>query len=869
MLQKRNEESIIVRVGDYMNRGQIVAALADTFNEPLQDGEKRKIVFWEDREKEFIEEIAQIQLEGVKVVTLTEHNQFYTKHLLEEQDPNTSYLIYTNLELETEDNWLLDTVLYSKTFYADRISFILCELQIDPSLRTVVKRYERFFNNKERLRKFQAYGIENYTEENIELAIMGVLCNEKTLDFEAVLKTVLMDTLDDHKNKYLSLMDRFFDSTVFWEYVANHYGYERERKTLKTLFIYLTVTAFSHFVNENYLTSVKEFIGLRNRTNALVFIDHWMHHKTDFSKFDTYAKMVEQEIALPTIIHALPLEAFKQAEIFPYIDRAIIIYIANSLVTNMEDYEDYLQLISLRRAKHYYEMYAPIYEALYYTVKMHQFYKNYYQGIPQGKAIDLYESYVKTYYKMDTYYRKFYVAYDKESNNELLKKMKPVVEHLYTNWYMGELNSHWSNQVAKEMTEKWSLPGVRNQQNFYQQIIAPKIKKGDRVFVIISDALRYEVGVELSERLNTETLGDCEVDTLLSVIPSITKLGMAALLPHKTLDFDDKARVLVDGKDASGLENRKKIIETEVADSKVLHFQDVLAMNKSARRETFKGKKLIYIYHDTIDAMGDKASTEIYTFNAVETAIDQLYHLVKIIRDDLSGTNVYVTADHGFVYQRDPLQESDLLETDLVHQLEMKRRYILSKERQEIAGQLAIDLTPIVKNDQQLTAYVPNATIRYRKQGTGVNFVHGGASLQEVVVPLLTYKNRRAGQKGAQVIEKVDIKLTNATRKITNSIFTLSFFQTEKVAEKMLPRTVVIFMADKTGNILSNEETIIGDRTFDNPADRTFKLRFVLRAIQYHRDETYYLMIKDTETGIVVEKIPFTLDLGIVSDFDF
>ena len=116
---------------------------------------------------------------------------------------------------------------------------------------------------------------------------------------------------------------------------------------------------------------------------------------------------------------------------------------------------------------------------------------------------------------------------------------------------------------------------------------------------------------------------------------------------------------LLMGKIHRGLENRKKIIESEVADSIAVHFQDMLAMNKAGRREMLKVKSLIYIYHDTIDAMGDKASTEVYTFNAVETALNQLNDLVKIIRDDLSGTNVYITADHGFLYQRDALEESD------------------------------------------------------------------------------------------------------------------------------------------------------------------------------------------------------------------
>ena len=852
-----------------MNINQIEAALSDIFNEPLKDGEKRKIVFWVDKDNEFAEDIGHLTVDKVKVHTLTDRNQFQTKYLLEEEDPMSSYLIYTNTELGVEDNWLADTVFYSKTFYADRISLILSELQIDPSLRAVIKKYERFFNNKERFRKFSALNIETYSEQIIELSIMSVLCNVRTPDFEEVLKAVLMDTLDDNENKYLSLLEKFFDIEVFWNYVSNHYGYEREKKSLKTLFIHLVLTAFSQTVGEENIKELENFISNRNKTNAVVFIDHWMHHKTDYVVFDEYAEIAEQEIQLSNIINNLPIEAFKQADTFPYLDRAIIIYIANGLVTQLEDYEEYTKLIKLRRAKHYYEKFASVYEALYYTVKIHEFYKEHRQGIPQGRAIDLYQAYVNDYHLMDTYYRKFYVAYDEESNHDLLKKLKMLVENLYTNWYMGELSSHWSQAVESEMTQDWSLPGIKNQQDFYSSFIDSKVRNGERVFVIVSDALRYEIGVELADRLNTETMGVCDVETLLGVVPSITKLGMPSLLPHKEIDIDANARVFVDGKDSSGLENRKKIIESKVAESIAVHFQDVLAMNKAGRRETFKGKKLIYIYHDTIDAMGDKASTEVYTFNAVETSLNQLYDLVKIIRDDLSGTNVYITADHGFLYQRDELEESDKIGQDAGSSIEVKRRYILSKEQREVSGQLAINLSSVIRNEQQLTAYLPKATLRYKMQGSGINFVHGGASLQEIVVPLLSFKNKRTGQKGAKAIKKVDIKLTNTTRKITNSIFNLEFFQTEKVEDKTTPRTVVIYMADEEGSVISNEETIIGDRPFDNPADRTFKIRFVLKNIPYDRNKTYYLTIRDTETSVVVEKIPFNINLGIISDFDF
>ncbi len=461
------------------------------------------------------------------------------------------------------------------------------------------------------------------------------------------------------------------------------------------------------------------------------------------------------------------------------------------------------------------------------------------------------------------------MAYDNETNSEILKKLKVMVENLYTNWYMGELSSHWSAAVHDKMKTSWMIPGIQNQKDFYRSFVAPKIHQGDRVFVIISDALRYEIAAELSDKLNSETTGACEIQPLLGVIPSVTKLGMASLLPHKNLEIDLNGRVLVDSKSSSGLENRIEILQEAVSDSTAVHFQDLLAMNKAGRREHFKGKKLIYIYHDSIDAMGDKASTEIYTFTAAEKAIDEIYNIIKIIRDDLSGTNIFVTADHGFVYQREALEESDKIEKEGIHAFEVKRRYLLSQESGEKSGLLDISLDSLIQNEHRITAYVPKATIRFKMQGSGVNYVHGGASLQEIVVPLIQFKNIRSGQKNSREIEKVDVKLTNTSRKITNSLFNLTFFQTEKVEDKRIPRTVKIYMVDDNDSVISNEETLICDRTFDKPEERTFKLRFALKSVPYDKNKEYYLIIKDTETNVIVEKIPFTINLGIVSDFDF
>lgn len=852
-----------------MNMDEVTKALQEAFLQPLNEGEQRKIIFWFDKDQEFDEYIHEISLKNVKVHTLTEGNNFYTKVLLEEEDQTSNYLIYSNLDLRMEDNWLLDTILYSKTFYADKLSLIMNELNIDPSLRSTVKNYEKFFASKDRIRKFKGFEFSAFTEGSIELVMMSALCNLKIPDFENILKTVLMDTLDDNHNKYLDSISKYIGLDVFWNAVAERYGYELSQKSLKKLFIHLTVTALSHAFNEEHLSMVKNYIALRNKSNALVFIDHWMHHKTDYLVYDQYAEIVEKEIKLLDIVNQLPVEEFKAADIFPYFDKAIIIYIANCLEERLEDYDTYTKLINLRRAKHYYERYQSIYEALYYTVKMFEFHKKYSMGIPRAQAVDMYRAYVNDYHQMDMFYRKFYVAYDNDSNSEILKKLKTLVENLYTNWFMGELCSNWSAAVQEEMKSNWVLPGIQSQKDFYRSFVAPKIYNGDRVFVIISDALRYEIAAELADKLNSETTGTCDIQPLLGVVPSVTKMGMASLLPHKNLEIDLSGRVLVNGRSSSGIDNRIDILRAAVADSTAIHFQELKNMNKAGRRETFKGKKLVYIYHDSIDATGDKASTEVYTFTAVERAIDEIYDIVKIIRDDLSGTNIFITADHGFVYQREALVESDKIEKEGIQAFEVKRRHLFSQEKGDKSGLLDINMDSLIENEHQITTYVPKATIRFKIQGAGANFVHGGASLQEIVVPLISFKNIRSGQKNSREIEKVDVKLTNTTRKITNSLFNLTFFQTEKVEDKRVPRTVKIYMVDETDTVISNEEMLICDRTSDKPDERTFKLRFALKAIPYDKNSKYYLITKDDETNVIVEKTMFSINLGIVSDFDF
>jgi hypothetical protein len=317
------------------------------------------------------------------------------------------------------------------------------------------------------------------------------------------------------------------------------------------------------------------------------------------------------------------------------------------------------------------------------------------------------------------------------------------------------------------------------------------------------------------------------------------------------------------------MEGRKQILFNKTTESTAISYKTLLSMSPNEMGEFYKGQNLNYIYHDTIDAIGDNAATEIKTFDSTDMAIDEISKLIRDLRNYGNATSIYITADHGFIYQRDKLEEVDKISKENINPIESTRRYIVSEETRDIDGLLRFSMENDFGRDCKLNVYIPKVNIRFKTQGAGANFVHGGAALQEVVVPLIHYRNKNLGQTGAVKPEKTKIKLTNTVRKITNNITTLNFFQTEKVGGKIVPCSVRVYLIDENEEIISNEEILLGDKTSENPGDRNMSIRFILKQGNYDKNKDYYLIIKDVQTNVEYEKIRFSISLGIESDFDF
>ena len=247
-------------------------------------------------------------------------------------------------------------------------------------------------------------------------------------------------------------------------------------------------------------------------------------------------------------------------------------------------------------------------------------YKNEYQAIKYAyqmmKAVSVMEvtsdikemvaDYQKQTYLIDSYYRWFYSAYDCMEDTERFAQVRERIENMYSFTYLQKVTPKWNQELTENLMAD---TGLKRQEDFYRNYLNAYEGK-NRVIVIISDAFRYECAKELMERLELDEKCTPKLECMISGLPSVTSLGMASLLPHKELHVDEKLNVTVDGQSCGDLASRDKILKVQNENNVVLSFDEVASANKEKIRELLQKKNIVYIYHNQVDARGDKPASE-------------------------------------------------------------------------------------------------------------------------------------------------------------------------------------------------------------------------------------------------------------------
>ena len=896
-----------------------------------------RIVFWQDEDSEFVEQLSEVHSamheRGTEVIELDTSSQLEVKQRIELKQPNANFLLYSNKPVnEPKRDWLYDIRQYASHFYADSSAMILNELGMRIEFRQEISRYKRFFGNKQRYNKLKKLLPENADKALLELAMLAVLLKVESVSFNAVIHQ-LFDAYahkPEDANQLLGELEKYDLAKPFWSFVVAEFGYiepalwqsddisdndavKAKQPSLHDLLIKLLVTDCLQALQTSGVDAANSQFGQslsahilpmrldRNvydqlpaelqdkmanaaakRAGIINFVANWRESRTLASSYNIIASVIAAELEISSKLADLTQpEQLLHVETFKEADQQLLKTLAKDLPaftrTEVDDW------ITTRLRGHWCvatENFAPMYKALKAARHFYELKEKHADGFDFQSCKQMYAAYTEELYQFDYAYRVFCencIELNKTNGGDLLKATGLVddIERLYVDWYLHDLAVVWGKLVDNEsLLNSWKLTSVNNQQDFFNQEVGSLLSNGPvkRVFVIISDALRYEVANEIGQQINDEKRYQAKLHSQLGVVPSYTQLGMGSLLPHKTMTahLGKTVEYRADGLSVHGLDNRNKIL----AKHKGAAFKanDVLNWTNQEGREKVRDLEVVYIYHDNIDAIGDKHATENLTFEAARDAISEIKNLVSRIINRLNGSRVIVTADHGFLFKMTDVTDSDKtsLKVKPDGAVEAKKRYVigtkLPTDSYYWTGRLVNTAGIDVTSGDDAEFIVPRGSNRFNFVG-GAKFIHGGIMPQEICVPVLHVRELDTKAQTKHSKQKVGVVPLNSPVRIVSNIDRIQLLQTDAVGDKFKARELELWIESPEGKRVSAVEKVLFDSTSDKLDERKRNVSVKLEGSGFDRNLSYKIILKDTDASQSTATHTVTIDLAIEDDF--
>ena len=818
--------------------------------------DSRRVVFWHDPDGQYAAELDGLDLPGIQTVRVA-NDEFAVKNRLLHDEPEGKFLVYRSGAVPSGiGNWLLDLELAYGVFTADRTVLIAQNLGLaGEGIDEVVQAHEKFFNAAKRVQSLKALLSPDDDAARLQAKISAVLLGQREHSLLEITRTLLTENAKAAHAKYDALVEYGLDD-FYWRGVASiyGYGYDSASPSIDDLVLWIFQKAIEGFKSDRPggLQNIQlDFASLRNDRRSQ-------------EAMATLAKRAARDLDYKSKIEDRSFRDLVAVDLFEENDQKIISDLARAVAEQTVTSREVAEVVRARQSSVWIDGYKQLYTAVASASELLGELASLNVGMQSFD--DGLERYRREWFRIDQLYRQFTFAYRTYEGPHPLEPVREQVEKRYTNKYVYELGNAWQQQI--DQVEKWRSNALRSQIAFYARYVEPLVRDGDKkAVVIISDALRYEVADELGSLIRREDRFDAVLDAVLGVLPSYTQLGMAALLPHSTLKHSADAKtVLADDQPTNSTALRSKILEG--VGGSAIQAEDFKAKTAEERRELYKANRVLYVYHNRIDSMGDKAGTERQVFEAVDDTLRDIVDLVKKLAS-ANATNIFITADHGFLFQDEALADTFFLSTQPQGDdiKVVNRRFVLGKGLKVDNAFTTFDAAQLGL-ESDLEVQVPKSIHRLRLAGGGSRFVHGGATLQEIVVPVLAINKKRKSD-----TRLVNVEVWPESDKITTGQVVVRLFQTEPVSDKVQARTLRagLYVGE---TLISNLVDLTFDQTSVDKRDRYQGARMLLsqessdynnRAVEFRLQER----IPNTNQWRVFAKALYTLRRSFASDFDF
>ena len=819
--------------------------------------DRHRIVFWYDTKHELRSDFESVSLPDVEKLEIA-NNEYGLKYRVLREAPTQKFLLYKEGPQPAElDNWLLDVQLAHGEFRTDQVAIWLSELELGLEFAEIAQAHAEFFQAEKRKDALKKWLKPDDTAGQLRLKMLAV-CAGSEPRMDSVVETLLQQLADD-RVEGMRLVERCGLDTFLWEQLTRFYGYESTEPSLRDFVIALFKSCYA-------MSTDGEF---KMTGDALVFLKRWKDSRQFESGFEALSAECADVLGIEQDLGKRDFRDLIELDYFRLIDQKIISDLVRAVVGRTVTSGDVALWVRQRRQGHWYDEFRDLYEAIEFGARFIQMLGE--ANLTMESLADGVQRYSRAWFQLDQLYRKFTYHVRVSGQPSLMEELSKQMENLYSNSYLLKLGDAF--QIHVDSSARWEAYPVVQQNTFFEHWVRPFLRKDKRVCVIISDAMRYEIGDELLSLIRQEDRYSAELEPALSMLPSYTQLGMAALLPNKTLAIadNDTGTVLVDGQSSQGTVNRTKTLQAALEGrGQAIRADEFMQLNRDDSRDMLKGNDVLYIYHNRIDHTGDKMHSEGQAFEAAQQTLDDLIRLIKKLTA-ANANNLLVTADHGFIYQNRELDESDFLSVPVDGDsiLYRDRRFVLGKGLTSSpafhhfsSAQLGLD--------GDMEVQVPKSINRLRLKGSGSRFVHGGASLQEVVIPVLKVNKKR--QSDVSAVE-VDI-LRGASSVITSGQLAVTLYQSGPVTEKIQPRLLRAGIYTQAGELISDSHELAFDLTSENPRERELQVRFVLaRKADEVNGQEVSLRLEEQHSGTSYYKeyksLSYTMRRSFTSDFDF
>mgnify|MGYP000000163702 CR=1 FL=1 len=801
--------------------------LIDKIIEKFKEAKNGILLFF-DGEKEYEEELLSYQGEEFRVL-LVENNYFRIKYEVEYKKAEEKILLYHRFsQPKIYAEYPLVNLLFGATILAvDEVSQLMESYAIPMQHRGFIQSLQRWIKPKKNQTQLSPLLSQKpFNEEALAKGVVSVILEEKKIGkntYNAIRVFELMNEGEEKWSTKEELLRKFDLEQVLIKQFQQLFGINVEDisyQSLRRLFLQVKYNAITVFIEKTKSADSYAKLKLEEeiiKTKISNFFQDWQNDKSKSKFMESVLEGLGMEVQLDKIIDVYGVEENYGIMTEQILGRRLdavqkgiqmnpkeVVEKYGSWQNNPDEYSGYEKQVEfILNAARFYEL------------------KKCYSDFIFNTADEYLSLYTKELYLLDYYYRKAFIAYKEMSEDiqERYSETFAALNKIY-DMYLMELNSPWIKELNRHEFQVKNLH-IAKQYDFYKDFIKPSQSKK---VVIISDAFRYELAKDLADRVSSDNHNHITCTAMLSAIPSYTNLGMSNLLPNngvKTEISEGKIDYSINGVKTIST-NRGKILQEEEPSSAVIDYATLSKFNREEGREFFRDKQVVYVYHNWMDTIGDKKASEYYTFESSQQCIDQLHQVVKMLYNNFNVGQIFITADHGFLFNYEKISEATSQSFPAIERvLKESARFAIIDQDFTSNDTYSFSLANTTNIDTDVQVVMPKTINRFKKKGNvGVQFVHGGASLQEVIVPVLEIKRRKSTN-----AEEVSFSLMSKPDTISLSIVKLKFLQNDRVGADYKSHQIILGIYDTDGNLISKETNIEFNKTAENAKERVYEIK--------------------------------------------